>query len=143
MPHCLRFEMQWIDSAFFLALANPGRSIEARMAMMAMTTKSSINVKARRLAWQLSPAKAKMPRKWELSQGIGTIQPFFEDRRNDNHPIRRDKPWHGQEAPPEQIIRRDDALAANRLSELPIAANYVSLSRHGCLTDGRWFCQTA
>src|SRR6266568_843059 len=37
--------MQWIVLALVLALFNTGRSMEARIAMMAITTRSSIKVK--------------------------------------------------------------------------------------------------
>src|SRR2546429_2958815 len=42
---CLVFDMQKMPWALVLALANAGNSRPARIAMMAMTTKSSINVK--------------------------------------------------------------------------------------------------
>src|ERR1039458_1130320 len=44
-PHCLRLLAHWICNARALALASAGNNIAARMAMMAMTTSSSINVK--------------------------------------------------------------------------------------------------
>ena len=40
------FEMHPIACAFFLALASAGNNIAARIAMMAMTTSSSISVNA-------------------------------------------------------------------------------------------------
>src|SRR5690606_5678450 len=43
---CLRLLRQLVRRAFSLARANTGNRIEARMEIMAMTTKSSINVKA-------------------------------------------------------------------------------------------------
>jgi hypothetical protein len=48
-PSWCRLLRQEAPNAFSLALANAGRSMAARMAMMAITTKSSISVKARRL----------------------------------------------------------------------------------------------
>jgi len=42
---CFRFEAQDDWRAFSLALANTGKRIAARMAMIAMTTNSSISVK--------------------------------------------------------------------------------------------------
>src|SRR5213596_1065955 len=48
----LRQEMPWV---FCLAFVRAGRSIAARMAMMAMTTSSSINVKA----WGRRPLRGK------------------------------------------------------------------------------------
>src|ERR1022692_1666742 len=44
-PICLRLFMQLARLAFSLAVASAGNSIAARMAMMAMTTRSSIKVK--------------------------------------------------------------------------------------------------
>ena len=43
---CLLLFVHWVRWAFARALANAGNSIAARMAMMAITTRSSINVKA-------------------------------------------------------------------------------------------------
>ena len=45
MPICRRLLVQVMRRARFLALPNAGRSIPARMAMMAMTTSSSMSVK--------------------------------------------------------------------------------------------------
>src|ERR1039457_486653 len=45
---CLRLLMHLIPWAFCFALLNAGRSIAARIAMMAMRTSSSINVNAGR-----------------------------------------------------------------------------------------------
>src|SRR5665213_854610 len=45
--HCLRFERQFTCCAFCFALASAGSSIAARIAMMAITTSSSISVNAR------------------------------------------------------------------------------------------------
>ena len=45
MPICRRLEMHAVRLARFLALPSAGRSMAARMAMMAMTTSSSIRVK--------------------------------------------------------------------------------------------------
>src|ERR1043165_9626574 len=42
---CLLLFMQGMDCAFILALPNAGSSIAAKIAMMAMTTSSSISVK--------------------------------------------------------------------------------------------------
>src|SRR5438132_321358 len=47
MPSCRRLPVHWTRQADALALANAGSSMAARIAMMAMTTSSSINVKAR------------------------------------------------------------------------------------------------
>src|SRR6267142_7249493 len=46
-PICLRLFMQRVWTALALALARAGRSIAARIAIMAMTTSSSIRVKPR------------------------------------------------------------------------------------------------
>src|ERR1035437_9066992 len=46
-PHCLLLFRQEMLCALLLAFASAGSSIAARMAMMAMTTSSSISVKAR------------------------------------------------------------------------------------------------
>src|SRR5260370_3640470 len=46
MPHWRRLDKQLIDWAFALARLSAGSSIAARMAMMAITTSSSIKVKA-------------------------------------------------------------------------------------------------
>src|ERR1700753_3815136 len=46
-PTCFKLFMHWMRLAFSLAEASAGSSIAARMAMMAMTTSSSINVKPR------------------------------------------------------------------------------------------------
>src|SRR5689334_17902175 len=43
-PHCLIFERQWILLALSLALLSAGKSSAAKMAIMAMTTSSSIKV---------------------------------------------------------------------------------------------------
>src|SRR5262245_20001806 len=47
---CLRLLTQGVVPAFVLAFANAGSNIPARMAMMAITTSSSIRVKAKPLA---------------------------------------------------------------------------------------------
>jgi hypothetical protein len=44
-PTCFKLDTQLIPWAFRLALASAGSSIAARMAMMAMTTSSSMSVK--------------------------------------------------------------------------------------------------
>src|SRR5262245_16219467 len=44
-PHCLRLFRQATEWAFAFAFAKAGSSIAARIAMMAMTTSSSIRVK--------------------------------------------------------------------------------------------------
>ena len=46
---CLRLETHEIRRALSLALENAGKSMEANMEMMAMTTKSSMSVKPREL----------------------------------------------------------------------------------------------
>src|ERR1035437_1616204 len=49
MPHkfsCFRLFRHWICFALSFTLARAGRSMAARMAMMAITTRSSINVNA-------------------------------------------------------------------------------------------------
>ena len=51
MPICFSLFMQKICCALALACASAGRSMAARMAMMAMTTNNSINVNPVRLAW--------------------------------------------------------------------------------------------
>src|SRR6185369_10959954 len=50
-PSWRRLERQAVREAFILALERAGSSMAARMAMMAMTTSSSIRVKAR-LEWR-------------------------------------------------------------------------------------------
>src|SRR5262245_26851701 len=45
-PSCLRLLMQRVSRALSFALAIAGRSSDARMAMIAMTTSNSIKVKA-------------------------------------------------------------------------------------------------
>src|SRR2546429_8628809 len=68
-PICLRLLAHWIACPFILALASAGKSRPARIAMMAMTTSSSISVKARRferqdfitLLWAGSKHCLKMP----------------------------------------------------------------------------------
>ena len=47
MPHCLQLLVQRVFTALDLARDKAGRSMPARMAMMAMTTSNSIRVKAR------------------------------------------------------------------------------------------------
>ena len=44
-PICLRLFLHCVETACDLALTKAGRSMAARMAMMAMTTSNSINVK--------------------------------------------------------------------------------------------------
>src|SRR5207245_9755137 len=46
-PICLRLLRHWVRLAFSLARESTGRSIAARIAMMAITTSSSIRVKPR------------------------------------------------------------------------------------------------
>src|SRR6266851_9770 len=48
MPNCLRLFKHWTRLARSLALARTGSSIAARMAMMAITTRSSMRVNALR-----------------------------------------------------------------------------------------------
>ena len=50
-PTCFKLEVQAIRCALAFALDNAGRSIAARMAMIAITTSSSINVKAMEIFW--------------------------------------------------------------------------------------------
>src|SRR6266478_4392460 len=57
MPTCFKLLRHWIRLARSLALARAGNSIAARMAMMAITTKSSISVKPRRPDEGILPAK--------------------------------------------------------------------------------------
>ena len=45
-PHCFRFDTQLILWAFSFAFESAGSNIAARIAMIAMTTSSSISVKA-------------------------------------------------------------------------------------------------
>ena len=47
VPDCFMLEMQFAICAFRFALANAGNNMAARMAIMAMTTSSSIKVKPR------------------------------------------------------------------------------------------------
>ena len=47
-PHCRRLFVHWMRSALDLALASAGNSRPARIAMIAITTSSSIKVNARR-----------------------------------------------------------------------------------------------
>src|SRR3954462_5980629 len=47
-PSCFWFEVQEIWRAFSRALAKTGKRIAARIAIIAITTRSSISVKARR-----------------------------------------------------------------------------------------------
>src|SRR5712672_1101727 len=49
MPCCRTLLIQFVRCADFFALLNAGSNIEARMAMIAMTTNNSISVKARRI----------------------------------------------------------------------------------------------
>src|SRR5258708_40311061 len=51
IPACLRFDRHFTALAFCLARASAGSNIAARMAMMAITTSSSISVKA----WGILP----------------------------------------------------------------------------------------
>src|SRR5258706_7039170 len=44
MPFCFKLLRPWMRLALTLAMARAGKSIAARMAMMAITTRSSINV---------------------------------------------------------------------------------------------------
>lgn len=46
MPICLRLERQLVRRALSLALAKTGKRMEARMAIIAIVTKSSIKVNA-------------------------------------------------------------------------------------------------
>src|SRR2546421_11723015 len=46
VPNCLRLLVQLAKLACFFALANAGKSIPARIAIIAMTTSSSISVNA-------------------------------------------------------------------------------------------------
>ena len=48
-PHCRKLDVQLMTFARNLALASAGSSNDAKMAMMAMTTRSSIRVKPRAL----------------------------------------------------------------------------------------------
>jgi hypothetical protein len=43
-PHCFRFDIHIVALVVFLVLARAGISIDIRSAIMAITTKSSINV---------------------------------------------------------------------------------------------------
>src|ERR1051326_6635171 len=46
VPHCLRLLLHWARMAEALALPSAGKSIAAKMAIMAMTTRSSMRVNA-------------------------------------------------------------------------------------------------
>ena len=45
IPHCLRLDTQWMLFAFDLAFERAGSNMPAKMAIMAITTKSSMSVK--------------------------------------------------------------------------------------------------
>jgi len=61
MPTCRILLMQPVCLAFCFALARAGNSIAARIAMMAITTKSSIKVNAPR-----NPLERRQPR-WDFN----------------------------------------------------------------------------
>ena len=60
---CLKFDMQLAPLAFILALPKAGRSIPARIAMMAMTTSSSMSVNA-------ALPKFREDRRWGVFFGV-------------------------------------------------------------------------
>src|ERR1041385_1614366 len=72
-PTCSRLLAQLIRQAFCLALARAGSSSAARIAMMAMTTRSSMSVKAGRL------------RELDTVGGLSTLE---RSRRRDAEEIR-------------------------------------------------------
>jgi len=57
MPICLRLLRQAMERAFSRACANTGKRIAAKMAMIAITTSSSIKVNARRFRIVLAPTR--------------------------------------------------------------------------------------
>src|SRR5436190_4829131 len=69
-PNCfmlLRHAMPW---AFVFALANAGKSKPARMAMMAITTRSSMRVKAFRQELFLKDSNDEWARRWIIHNAI-------------------------------------------------------------------------
>src|SRR6516225_9455069 len=69
--NCLTLFRHWLWFARFLAEDNAGSSMAARMAMMAITTNNSINVKAFR-----TPSVRDQPRK-EGRKGLGSGDCFI------------------------------------------------------------------
>src|SRR6266576_1338824 len=78
MPICRRLFTQYVCLDFSLARDNAGRSIAARIAMMAITTRSSINVKPRlgraEASWQAGPGSGMrvlrarlLPKAWRVA----------------------------------------------------------------------------
>src|SRR6185436_15992860 len=67
-PICRRLLVQVVRKERFLALLSAGKSIDARIAMMAMTTSSSIRVKPRQgrreACWENGPGCGRAGRCW-------------------------------------------------------------------------------
>src|SRR5512133_1221274 len=83
-PHCFMLEVQLIFLALSLALESAGSSIAARIAMMAMTTSSSISVNAcRALFLRFITAEQKYIRKNQVRNQAG------EDDQSARAPRRR------------------------------------------------------
>src|SRR5438309_11839154 len=61
MDHWRKLERQFVSRAFRLALLNAGKSSPAKMAMMAMTTRSSMSVKAHFLTGREPLATGEIP----------------------------------------------------------------------------------
>ena len=61
MDHWRKLERQFVSRAFRLALPNAGKSSPAKMAMMAMTTRSSMSVKAHLLTGREPLATGEIP----------------------------------------------------------------------------------
>src|SRR5216683_356988 len=68
VPKCRRLERQAVERAFSRACANTGNRIAARMAMMAITTSSSMRVKPERRFRSMNNLP---PDTWQAGQTTG------------------------------------------------------------------------
>src|SRR6267142_2372426 len=81
VPICLRLLMQEMLRAFSLAIPRAGRSIAARMEMIAITTNNSISVKAERTVPDSEQMRALMDRKRNKKEAPAWTRSFCEKLR--------------------------------------------------------------
>src|SRR5882724_3641413 len=81
VPICFRLLIQEMLRAFSLAMPRAGRSMAARMEMMAITTNNSISVKAERTVPDPEQESAGADRKRNKEEAPASNEPVCEDLR--------------------------------------------------------------
>src|SRR6266571_5088648 len=86
VPICFRLLMQEMLRAFSLAMPRAGRSIAARMEIMAITTNNSISVKAEGTVPDSEQGRAGVDRKRNKEEAPAATGPFCEKLRFSGQP---------------------------------------------------------